>query len=86
MNRKARIEALVNAGVHPDDAEDAVDAVDRDRPADSNIESWTYGTEQMMAMGTVSDDDVIDALAEWMEAERVPEEFKRILTAKTVTD
>ena len=77
-----QIEALIEMGDDPQDAEKFVAAVLARVPEgedpDTYLPSPMLGTRD----ATVTDEDVTDARADWYASDDVPARFKRLLDAK----
>lgn len=76
------IQALIDVGQNPHDAEAIVKRILDRLPPGADPETWIPGTADLQENANITDADVLDARADWYAADDVPNRFKRLLDAK----
>lgn len=76
--------ALINAGVHPLDAENAVQWVVDNLPFGEDPDTWLPAREVLSAV--VDDAGIIDSKSYWMSHDNVPAGYRMLLSATPAND
>ena len=82
--RQAR--ALIELGVDPQDAEDAIAWVRGHMPPGADPEHWTAPADIMAQLAGIMPEDIQDARVDWYASDAVPAQLKRILDARLMED
>lgn len=77
-----QIEALIEMGDDPQDAEKFVAAVLARAPEGADLDAYVPSPLLATRDAAITDGDVADARADWYASEDVPARFKRLLDAR----
>ncbi|GIV81714.1 MAG: hypothetical protein KatS3mg051_1068 [Anaerolineae bacterium] len=83
---RRQVQALIDVGVHPVDAERAVRWVVDNLPDGEDPDQWIPGLALLVALTAESTDAIADARGTWYADEAVPNRYNYILDATPVDD